>query len=414
VPVQRVQSEATALGRNRLCFLAELPPLGYRTYSVAPGPRPAAAMPQPERDEQRVFLENDQLRLCFAADTGWIISLFDKRHGVEALHGPAAVPVVLRDESDTWGHNVFSFHDEVGRFVAESVELIAAGPVRSTVRVTSRFGNSLLVQDLSLYAGRPVIEVAATVDWREQQRALKLRFPINVHFHRATAEAPYGSIERFANGEEEPGQSWVDLSGSSRASGELYGVGIVNDGKPSYDVRVRDIGLTVLRSPIYAHHDPVVPQPSVRYSFIDQGVQRFRYAIFPHAGGWERSGLVQLAAELNQPPIAVIGTFHPDGALPQQQGFVAIEPATVVVTVLKQAEDGDDLILRAYESARTATQATIRLPAWGRTIEASFGPGEIKTLRVPRDSARPIVQVSMLEWEEGTEDRGQGTGAAAP
>ncbi len=34
VAVQRVQSEATAGGRNRLSFIADLPPLGYRVYRV--------------------------------------------------------------------------------------------------------------------------------------------------------------------------------------------------------------------------------------------------------------------------------------------------------------------------------------------------------------------------------------------
>jgi alpha-mannosidase len=401
VPVQRVQSEATTRGRNRLCFLAELPALGYRTYKVVQGTgdRGPGTGDGGQVEEQTVVLENEHLRLSFDRETGWISSLFDKRHGVEALSAPAAVPVVIRDESDTWSHNVFSFRDEAGRFRAESVAQIAGGPVRSTVRVVSRFGGSRLVQDFSLYAGRPVVEVAATLDWHEQHRALKLRFPINVHFHRVTSEVPYGSIERFANGEEEPGQSWVDVSGSSRVSDERYGVSIINDGKHSYDVMIRDVGLTVLRSPIYAHHDPAVPQVGEQYSYIDQGRQRFRYAIFPHAGGWEDSGLVRLAAELNQPPIALAATFHPDGALPQAQSFLSVEPAAVVAAVLKQAEDGDDLVVRAYESARAATSATISMPAWGRTITAHFGPSEIKTFRVPRDPARPVVEVSMLEWE---------------
>ena len=45
-----------------------------------------------------------------------------------------------------------------------------------------------------------------------------------------------------------------------------------------------------------------------------------------------------------------------------------------------------------------ATQATIRLPKWGRTIEARFGPCEIKTFRVPRDTATPVVETNLLEW----------------
>jgi alpha-mannosidase len=396
VAVQRVQSEATANGRNRLSFVADLPPLGYRMYRVVPQ---AAAPREPATSAGDTTLENAHLYLIFDHETGYLTSLYDKRSEQEALAGPAAIPVVVRDESDTWSHNVFSFRDEIGRFSASSVRLIAHGPVKSVVRVISEYGNSRLIQDFTLYAGRDLIEVAATVDWREQFKALKLRFPIHLHFHHATSEVPYGSIERFANGEEEPGQSWVDLSGTSRVTGERYGVSIINDGKYSYDVHIREIGLTVLRSPIYAHHDPAVAQPDQLYTFIDQGVQRFRYAIYPHALGWEEASTVRRAAEFNQPPIALIGTYHPDGALPHSCAFVTAEPANIVVTALKQAEDGDDLIMRAYESARMATRASLRLPQWRRSIEAHFGPAEIKTFRVPRDPSQPVVEIDLLEWD---------------
>jgi alpha-mannosidase len=396
VAVQRIQSEATARGRNRLCFVAELPPLGYRVFHVVAQAAPATQAPANESSD--TTLENRRFRISFDPQTGCISSMYDKLAETEIFAGDAALPVVINDQSDTWSHNVFSFRDEVGRFMATDVRLVEHGPVRSVVRVTSAYGRSRLVQDFTLYEELDYVEVSALVDWHEQWKALKLRFPINVHFHRATAEIPYGALERFANGEEDPCQSWVDVSGSSRATDERYGVSIINDGKYSYDIFVRDIGMTVLRSPIYAHHDPAVPEPDRMYSFIDQGVQRFRYAIYPHAAGWEEAQTVQRAAELNQRPYALIGTYHPDGTLPQIDTFVAVDQPNVVAAVLKQAEDGDDLILRCYESTRTATDATIRLPHWGRTIEARFRPGEIKTFRIPRDAAAPITEVNLLEW----------------
>ena len=398
VPVQCIQSEATTNGRNRLCFMAELPALGYRRYCL--GPRTAGRQtPTPivKQEAAALMIENEHVRLSIDTQTGWISSLFDKRYEVEALKGPGAVPQVLRDTSDTWSHNVFSFGDELGRFTATCVEQITAGPVRSTIRVSSHYGESVLVQDFSLDLGSPVVHVSAMIDWHEQHMAVKLRFPINVHFQRVTAEIPYGSIERFASGEEEPGQSWVDLSGSTRTTGERYGVSIINDSKHSYDAILTDIGMTVLRSPIYAHHDPAVPQADKLYSYIDQGRQHLRYAIFPHAGGWEESGVVQRAAELNQPALGIVGTFHPDGMLAPSQGFVSVEPATVVLTVLKQAENNDDLIVRAYESAHKASAARISLPAWGRTIHTEFRACEIKSFRIPRDPQHPIVEVNMLE-----------------
>jgi hypothetical protein len=68
------------------------------------------------------------------------------------------------------------------------------------------------------------------------------------------------------------GQGWIDLSGISPQTGESYGLSILNDGKYGYDVKNEEIGLTVLRSPIYAHHDPFVPQPDESYAFVDQGI----------------------------------------------------------------------------------------------------------------------------------------------
>jgi alpha-mannosidase len=236
------------------------------------------------------------------------------------------------------------------------------------------------------------------VDWREQMKMLKLRFPLNLNQMKVTSEIPYGHLEHFANGEEEPGQSWLDLSGISRdPSVAMYGLSLLNDGKYAWDVEIRDIGLTVLRSPIYAHHIPAVPQADGHYSFIDQGIQHFNYSLLPHTGLWEQAGTVQAAAELNSPPAAIVAAAHA-GPLPQRDGFIGVTPETVVVSVLKEAEDGDAVIVRAYETTRAATHALIRLPKWDRVIEAQFAPAEIKTFRVPHDAAQPVTEVNLLEW----------------
>jgi alpha-mannosidase len=215
---------------------------------------------------------------------------------------------------------------------------------------------------------------------------------------KVTHEIPYGHTERFANGEEEPGQSWVDVSGVSQDREIPYGFSLLNDGKYSQDVNVRDIGLTVLRSPADAHHIPAVLEPDGNYAFIDQGIQRFRYTLFAHSGSWETAGTARRAAELNQLPIALFATFHPDGTLPQSDSFITIEPRNVMVTVLKQAEDGDGLVLRAYETIGAATPASIRLPKLERVIEADFGANEIKTFLIPRDAAKAFIETNLLEW----------------
>jgi alpha-mannosidase len=397
VPLQKAPSWATANGHFRLSFTADLPPLGYRTYRIVP----ASASPAAETSLRATdtTLENHRFRLDFDPETGYIASLFDKLHGVEVFRGSAARPVVIDDPSDTWSHDVFRFQNEIGTFKAASIKLVGSGPVKATVRVTSFYERSALSQDFTLYHDLDTIEVRVMVDWREQQKLLKLRFPVNQILMRATYEIPYGHIERATTGDENPGQSWLDLSGTARDTGIVYGLSLLNDGKHSFDVNVNDIGLTALRSPIYAHHLPAQPEPGQQYRYMDQGTQQFTYSLLPHAGTWESAGTVRRAAELNQRPIILLVTSH-TGPLPQSDSFLAVRPDNIAVSVVKQAEDSDDLIVRCYETSQLATAAEISLPKWNRVIRAPFGPCEIKTFRVPKNATLPVVETNLLELED--------------
>lgn len=398
IPHQQVRS-STVAGRTCLSFTADLPALGYRTYRLRIAPDAIQEeQKQPTVQVSENVLESDRFRLEFDPVAGCILSLRDKREEVEVFSGPAAQPVVLDDPADTWGHNVFKWDKVVGTLQAESLRLIEHGPVKSVMRLVSRHNNSKVIQDFALYPDREQIDVRVRVDWREPCKMLKLRFPVNVKFMKATHEIPYGYIERAANGEEEPTQSWVDLSGVSRDREIPYGFSLLNDGKYSLDVNVRDIGLTLLRSPAYAHHIPAALEPQEEYSYIDHGQQCFHYTMYPHSGSWEAAQTVRRAAELNQPPFALFATFHPEGRLPQSASFLSVTPHHVMVSVLKEAEDRDGWIVRAYETSGAAARARIDLPALGRTIDADFGPAEIKTFHLPRDPSKPVTERNLLEW----------------
>jgi alpha-mannosidase len=398
IPWQSIRSLATVTSgnRNRLSFIADLPAFGYHTYRLVPD---AAPEPTPPMSATDTTIENNHLRLAIDPATGCITSLFGKEAQFEWLRAPAAHPLVLDDRSDTWSHGILSYADVVGEFTATVVQLVEHGPVKSVIRVRSEYGRSHLTQDVTMYADIPQIDVHVTVDWHEQFKLLKLSFPVNVYFSTATYEIPYGHIERAGSSDEKPGQRWVDLSGVGRDDGRLFGLTILNDGKYSYDITEKVINLTVLRSPIYAHHDPYVPQPDRSYTFIDQGVQRFTYSLVPHEGGWQTAGVVKRAAVLNQPPVVVAESCHP-GPLPQRDSYLSIDAENVVVSALKRAEDNGDLIVRCFETSGTACTATIGFPHWGRTIEAEFKPSELKTFRVPADEGVPVRETSLIEWDE--------------
>jgi alpha-mannosidase len=405
---QPVRSLASVTGwRHRLAFVADLPGLGYRTYHVVPAtPRePAGASrreaARPQRpvsllasDAEPAVLENPFLRVEIDPRTGHL-RLLDRRSGRVVIPGHGARPVPIRDPSDTWGHRMAAFHDPAGTFQLSALLAMERGPVRSTIRTEHRFGDSRISQDFTLHAQLPWLSVEVAVDWHERFTMLKLRFPTELHEPSATYEIPYGHKVRPADGAEDPGQSWIDLSGRHPAGGDA-GLALVNDAKYGYDVLGSEIGLTVLRSPIYAHHEPYAPDPDGPYPFQDQGRQRFRYALFAHDGDWREAAIPRRAAELDQPPVTLLETFH-DGSLPASTGFVDVEPAGVVVSVVKRAEDGDDLIVRAYEAHGRRAAATIRFPNWERTIETGFAPFEIRTFRVPRDPAAAVTETDLLE-----------------
>jgi alpha-mannosidase len=396
VPFQVVRSTTTTGWRRRLSFIADLPALGYRVYRLLPCETPASFQPVLATE---TTLENEFYRLEINPQTGSILSLFDKRSGRDAFSGEAARPVVIDDPSDTWSHDVLQFDREIGGFEAARVKLVESGAVKATIRAISTYGASILVQEFTLYRGLERIDVNVEVDWHEKQKMLKLRFPVNVEAAQVVNEIPYGHIQRKANGDEEPMQSWIDVVGVSLQDGKPSGLSLINDCKYSFDARGADLGLTVLRSPIYAHHEPAKPQPEEFYSYIDQGIQRFTYSLLPHSGSWAEAGTVQHAAALNQPLLTLAATFHPRGFLPQQNSFLQVDVENVVVSVLKKAEDRDGWILRAYETQKRATQATISLPIWKRQIAASFAPCEIKTFFIPLDLGQSIGEVNLLEWE---------------
>jgi alpha-mannosidase len=382
IPFQMVRPSATvSSGRTRIVFVADLPAFGWRAFFLRGGKTP----PTLRLDAGHSRLDNGVLRVEFDAATGGV-RLRDLRSQTDLLAAPAAVGTIVDDPSDTWSHGVVRFDREIGTFKPTRIRLLENGPVRATVRVQSAWGASTLTQDVTLYRDLDAVFVNATVDWRERRKMLKLRFPTALTEPRVTAGIPFGFVERPADGVEHVAQDWLDVSGSEG------GLALLTPTKGSYDARGGDLGLTVLRSPIYAHHDPYEPKEDEDYDYTDQGIQRFRYALVPHAGDPNAASVTRRAAAFARPPIALVTSRHP-GTLPRSSSHASVEPPNVVITTLKNAEDGDGFIARARETTGRRTEAGFRL--LGCRFEAAFGPFEIKTFRLTADGG--ATETDLLE-----------------
>ena len=104
---------------------------------------------------------------------------------------------------------------------------------------------------------------------------------------------------------------------------------------------------------------------------------------------------------MNYPLIARVEQGH-TGALCAQHSFAQLEPANLVLTAMKKAEDDVGLVLRFYEWAGKPAQAIFHLPEGARgavetnlmekeqnqltvtngTVSLSVKPYEIKAIKV--------------------------------
>lgn len=407
-------AQATSAG-NTLVAL-EVPAMGVCCLHLHPG-NPVPVAGAGAWVDQSV-LENEFWRLEVDPTSGDWVSLLDKETDVEVLSGPGNALVVLDDPSDTWSHGVSGYHTAVGRFGDATVEIVDAGPLRASLRVTRRFGRSLVEETVSLVAGERAIAVVSKVDWHDTRKALKVAFSAAIEYPVCTYETAYGVTVRIPNGHEEPGQTWVDATGvghDREGRPVPYGLALVNDSKYAYDMVERapyrerersdtQLRMTVLRSPPYGFHDPRPFDPRETYQFLDQGEQTLRYWVLPHRGGWQGAGVARQAHRLN---LALLTAPVPgnQGGLPPRWSFVRCDTPGAEIAVLKRAEDGDGLVLRLWETNGHDTDALVSFPLWETELSVPLGHHQVKTLLLERcDGALQATETNLLE--EVIDERG--------
>ncbi|MEM2740177.1 MAG: glycoside hydrolase family 38 C-terminal domain-containing protein, partial [Candidatus Bathyarchaeia archaeon] len=150
VPIQEVQPSSIA-GRKRILFIADVPALGYKSYRFTDICEAGKYRYEGVLEVSGTRIENDYFAVEVNPENGGIEMLYDKRIGINTLKGCGGSPIVLRDESDTWGHGVSTYRCEEGRVREAEISLIESGPVRATLSVKARFSNSVIWQYISLY-----------------------------------------------------------------------------------------------------------------------------------------------------------------------------------------------------------------------------------------------------------------------
>ncbi len=376
-PIQRTEEGCSA-------FVKGLPAMSGRFYGFSSG----------EADKARLSVSRDGFDTPFFAgkfDSAMrITSLVMKSTGREVCRpGEALNRLVCYEDKpyqfDAWEVNVYYPRKfwEVDELL--SADVVESGPVRATLRVVWRYQMSVIRQDIRFYADIGRIDFDTTADWRESHTLLKAHFPVDVFYNEATYDIQFGNLKRATHKNtswdvarfEVAAQKWADVSEDG------FGVSLLNDCKYGHSADEHSLALTLLRC-------AVDPNPEA-----DKEVHRFTYSLYPHEGGWRDAGTPSMAYRLNEPVKSVRGdaSFEP---------FAAVNAPNVMIEAVKDAEDGDGFILRAYECYGRRTKALLTLDApvadakrvnileetvgeaafSGRVVEMHLRPYEIATLRV--------------------------------
>jgi alpha-mannosidase len=371
-------------------FQARVPATGYRTYKVVDAPSAS----EPAQPSLQFVLENTHLCAEFN-DRGELVRLFDKDAG-RAVMPAGAVGNQLQAFQDkpmnwpAWDVDVF-FDDKMWTVEGPAqIEWVEVGPLRQTLAVRHQLLSSEVEQRISLDADSRCINFRTEVEWREKDIMLKVAFPVDVLSPRATFDIQFGNVERPTHRNsswdwarfETAVHKWADISEGD------YGVSLLNDCKYGNDVRENVLRLSLLRAPNF-------PDPTA-----DEGHHTFTYSLYPHSGDW-RNGTVRAGYELNDPLIVRAFTGR-GGSRPLAESLFEIDAPNVILETVKQAEDGDGLILRLYECFRQRGPVTIRssrpiVAAWetdliernqsqlavrDNAVTMPMTPYQIRTLRV--------------------------------
>jgi alpha-mannosidase len=273
----------------------------------------------------------------------------------------------------------------------ESYTLVSQGPVSTEYEIVYRLFNSTVILRVNLNGGEGRLDLKTRVIWNEHHRLLKLRIGSAFEGESFVSEIPYGAMERAADGTEWPLQRWAKLCSGGAA------LAVLNDGIYSGSAEDGSLDLTLLRSPVYAHHENQHPRPDIYHRYTDQGERDFfiRLKAYPRGAGHDE--ITRRALVLNQPPVYVIESSH-QGEFPAERSFCAVrEGSPVIISTIKRGEDRDCWIIRAVESGGTEARAEIDFAWLGLTGSFLFSPYEIKTIRIA-DGDRKITETSLLEF----------------
>jgi alpha-mannosidase len=367
-----------------ILFLPDVPSMGYNTYRI----QPVEASTKTEasvnkRNDGTYQLETDLYRIILDPARGGILkSLIAKEIGSREFI----------DRNSERGFNALRghFYDE-GGFLDSSqnlatVDILENGPVRIRVKVNGTIAASPFSQMITLVQGQKRIDFDVTIDWKSNlgigaysqskdydtknpkkafyQDKFKLRalFPLNLESQKVYKNAPFDVCQSRLNDtffdswdsiKHNLIVNWVDVTDAS----DQFGVALFSDHTTSYTHgREEPLGLTLQYSGkgLWGRN----------YSIT--GPTNVRYAIIPHRGKWDESGIWTEGAKWNEPLIAQVMNAAPQTS-DYKRTLLAIDGQDIEVVSLMFEEH--TLYIRLFNAESGASTSRLSFDCIADSVE---------------------------------------------
>jgi alpha-mannosidase len=388
-----------------LGFVADVPPLTARRYEMRfqePSAKSASPVSVIEADDG-IVVHNKWFMARFSGTETALVELTERASGRNLLREPLRL-FVMQDTAHAWGgeyNGVFNVPvspmtglspSEVGDWVGmegqagPALRVIARGPVSVTVECLVKWQHTRAALRFTFYSDLPQLDIDTRLFMAARRKMMKLVLPFNLPDVRAVCEVPYGAAERPTDATEYSYARWIRLESQGMA------VGIANSGQNGFDVSADGaLRLSISRGGTHCSWDDGEGlDPRKSYTFMDQGQIDTRFRLIAGADAADVAArLIPAALELNQ-PLECFFAYHPPsspaGAPATPQPFLQIEPATVMLGALKQAEREEALVIRLAETVGQAVTARVQLEG-DAPQSIPFQPYQIKTFKVSRGAA---------------------------
>lgn len=304
----------------KMCFLAQLPSLGYNTYYVCSSKRSGEAEDQFIRTKQkRCSIGNEFVQV--KCEKNGEIRISDLATSKEVFHGGF---LTLHDQDG----------DDDSRQHPVKIKASESGEIRSNITLEGRFRRGSYQTAITVMKGskkayfKTKVKISdaligKNVTWwcMRPESGLANNAILNIEGGTLWHDYPFGCSQ--TDSLMILPLNWIDYSNDKQ------GVSLFHSGTPCFWIKKRE-PLNLMNLWLWSPLASQLDWPKAK-QLTRSGTYTYQYAVMPHAKNWMEGHVFHKALEYNNPPLIIRTSLH-GGQLPKHKSFINIDKENVILS----------------------------------------------------------------------------------